>query len=70
MKNNETPFNTMAYPDLMDVTRATTDVFSGVGGTRLFMVPRSDGGNLEQVVIEMVTPNYFEVLGLRAGWGG
>ena len=57
------------FPDLKDVERATTDVFSGVAGTRLYMVPRSDGGKLEQVVIEMVTSNYFEVLGLRPGLG-
>lgn len=62
-------YNTMAYPDLKDVEAATGDVFSAVAGMRLYMVPRSDGGALEQVTIEMVTANYFEVLGLRPGLG-
>ena len=63
------PWSTMSYPDLRDVELATTDVFSAVGGMRVFMVPRSDGGTLEQAVVEMVTSNYFELLGLRAGLG-
>ena len=33
------------------------------------MVPRDDGGKLEQVMIEMITSNFFEVLGLRPGLG-
>jgi macrolide transport system ATP-binding/permease protein len=65
----ESRFGTLSYPDLQDVQLGTEDVFSGVAGMRLFMVPRSDGGRLEQATVEMVTPNYFDVLGLRAGLG-
>ena len=68
-QGDQQQWSTMSYPDLRDVQLATTDVFTGVAGFRLFMVPRSDGGTFEQAVVEMVTPNYFEVLGLRAGLG-
>ena len=65
----DSPYGTLSYPDLRDVEVKTQDVFSGVAGFRLFMVPRSDGGRLEQATLEMVTPNFFEVLGLRPGLG-
>ena len=68
-QGGSTPYSTLSYPDLRDVELGTQDVFSGVAGMRLFMVPRSDGGRLEQATLEMVTSNYFEVLGLRAGLG-
>lgn len=62
-------FNTLSHPDLEDLTRETTDVFSGVAGTRFAFAPRNDGDVPEQVVIELVTANFFEVLGLRPGIG-
>jgi predicted permease len=65
----DSPYGTLSYPDLHDVQLGTQDVFSGVAGMRLFMVPRSDGGRLEQATVELVTSNYFEVLGLRPGLG-
>jgi predicted permease len=65
----DSPYGTLSYPDLRDVELGTEDVFSGVAGTRLFMVPRSDGGRLEQATVELVTSNFFEVLGLRPGLG-
>lgn len=66
---SESPFNTLAYPDLKRLETSTPEVFSGIAGMRLYMVPRGDGGKLEQIVVEMVTPNYFEVIGLRPGLG-
>jgi predicted permease len=63
------PFNTLSYPDMEDLARATTDVFSAVGGTRLFMVSRDDADVPDRVVIEEVTPNFFQLLGVRPGLG-
>ena len=62
-------YTTLSYLDMEDMARATTDVFSAVGGTRLFMVSRDDSDVPEQVVIEEVTPNFFQLLGLRPGLG-
>lgn len=69
MSTSEFEFGTLAYPDLKEIEQKASDVFEGVGGMRMYMVPRSDGAGLDQVTVEMVTPNYFEVLGLRPGLG-
>ena len=62
-------YSTLSYPDMDDMARATTDVFSGVAGTRLFMVSRDDTDIPDRVVIEEVSSNFFQVLGLRPGLG-
>lgn len=62
-------FDPLAYPDLEDVSRDAADVFSAVGGTRLAVAPRGDGDAPEQVFVELVTGNYFELLGLRPAVG-
>ena len=69
MSGGPGPFSTLSHPDLEDLSRATTEVFSGVAGTRLALAPRTDGDVPEQVVIELVTANFFEVLGLKPGIG-
>lgn len=63
------PFTPLSHPDMEDVARGTADVFAGVGGTKMFMVARGDGDRPEQLFVEMVTGNFFEVLGLRPALG-
>ena len=63
------PFNVFSYPDYEDLTRATTSVFSAVGGARFFPTTRDDGDRVEQIFMELVTGNYFQLLGIRPGLG-
>lgn len=58
-------FSVLSQPDLEDVTRETT-VFAGVLGTKFTMVPYEIGGAVTRLAAELVSPNYFQVLGLRA----
>ena len=59
------PYNPLSYPDLMDIARGTGDAFEQVGGMRLGMVSRDRGDGIDQLVTELVTGNYFGMLGLE-----
>src|SRR5262245_51943005 len=45
------PFNVFSYPDLDDFTRATTDVFAGVAGTKLALGARQAGDRFERITV-------------------
>jgi hypothetical protein len=56
---------THSYPDYLDF-RAENDVFSGLIGHSMMMTTFSRAGRSELVVGEVVSANYFEVLGVDA----
>jgi predicted permease len=63
-------FDTNSYPNYLDIRKRNT-VFSGVYAYRLEPQPMSLGGpdGAERVYGEVVTNNYFDVLGARARIG-
>jgi putative ABC transport system permease protein len=65
----EEPFNPLSYADLQDFARGASSAFSMVGGMRLGITPYEEGGRVQQLVAELVTGNYFEMLGLPPGLG-
>ena len=57
------PFATSSHPDYLDL-RENTDVFEGVVGTRTF-VSRMDRGEAPEIVFgELISWDYFQVLGV------
>jgi predicted permease len=60
---------TMSFPDLEDVRRETEDVFVDVAGSRLAIVQTDVEGGVEVVTGELVSGNYFPMLGVRAAVG-
>lgn len=63
------PFTPLSHPDMEDLGRRAAEVFAGVGGTRMMLVSRNDGDSPEQLFVELVTGNFFEVLGVRPALG-
>ncbi len=63
-----TPYSTSSYPDFTDL-RGETDVFSGVVGSRTFLA-RMDGGERPRLAFgELVSWDYFQVLGVPMSLG-
>ncbi len=62
-------YGTMAFPDLRDLEREHGDAFSGIAGFRLTMSQVDEGGTFEAIPGELVTGNYFSLLGLRPAYG-
>jgi predicted permease len=61
-------FATSSYPDFMDV-RENADVFSDVIGTRTFITRMDRGGEPEVVFGELISWDYFDVLGVPMALG-
>jgi predicted permease len=57
-------WNSHSYPDFLDY-RDNNRVFSGILGYTMIHVALGDGGEADHVWGEMVTGNYFDVLGVR-----
>ncbi len=58
----------MSLPDLRDYN-AQTQALSGIAGHSLFFAALSDGSSSKMVLGEIVTGNYFSVLGARVAVG-
>lgn len=61
-------YATSSYPDFMDM-RALTDVFSGVVGTRTFLARVERGDEPALAFGELVSWDYFQVLGVPMALG-
>ncbi len=62
------PWNTTSYPDLMDL-RAENAVFEDMAGHSAMIVAVSHGDRSRLTLGEIVTGNYFQVLGVPAALG-
>jgi len=58
-----------SQPDLVDVRRDASDVFADVSGSRLAFVPTDVADGVEVLMAELVTGNYFQLLGLAPALG-
>jgi predicted permease len=65
----KSPFETMAYPDLVDLGRAASSVFSGIATATFSIAPVERNGASERVMIELLSSDYSHVLGLRPAAG-
>ncbi|MEP7382950.1 MAG: ABC transporter permease, partial [Gemmatimonadota bacterium] len=62
-------YATMSFPDLRDLERESSDAFAGVAGFRLAFAQVDAEGSFEAIPGELVSGNYFPLLGLRATYG-
>ena len=62
-------FDPMSYPDFLAVQEGTRELFEELGGYQYALVQHEAGSGQETVVAEMVTGNYFSLLGVRAAIG-
>jgi putative ABC transport system permease protein len=62
--------NGFSYPDLKEIRRQTSSVFSEVAGVQLFGVTGlSEGGSSERMWTQFVTGNFFNLSGIRPAIG-
>ncbi len=57
-------YNVFSEPDVADLRRNTT-AFAGIASAKMSMVPFEVGGRIEKLTTEMVSSDYFTVLGLK-----
>ncbi|PYQ42206.1 MAG: permease [Acidobacteria bacterium] len=62
-------FMATSYPNFRDYREQAANVFSGAAATVFVPLSLTSGGTPEQVFGELVTGNYFDVLGVRAAVG-
>jgi len=65
-QGTENGFGTLSFPDLRDLEQESGQVFSAVGGYRLAFVQEDAGDGVETLFAEVVTGNYFSMLGVSA----
>ncbi len=56
----------VSFPDLRDIEREGSEVFAGVAGFRMAFVQEDFQGGIEALPAEVVTGNYFPLLGVPA----
>ena len=62
-------YNVFSYPDYEDIREGTRDVFEGVTATRLILAQVDRDGSVEMLPGEVVTGNYFTLLGIEVQVG-
>ena len=60
---------TFSFPDMEDLRRETSEVFTGVAGSRLSFVQTDVEGGVELLPAELITGNFFPLLGVPAHVG-
>ena len=66
---SDIPFGSSSIPHYQDVRERTTDVFAGVADWSFQRVNVAAGDRPEQVMVQMVSANFFSVLGVSAARG-
>ena len=62
-------FNPMSHPNIEDLRKGTTQVFSGIAASTFFPVPIGGGGTARIVMGEVVTGGAFALLGVEPLFG-
>ena len=60
---------TFSFPDMEDLRRETSDIFTEVAGSRLSFVQTDVDGGVELLPAELITGNFFPLLGVPAHIG-
>ncbi len=69
VQQDDFPTSPFSYPDLEDVTRETSEVFSGVAGSGYTLLQEEAGDQVGMLPGELVTANYFSLLGIEPALG-
>jgi len=62
-------FDPLNYPDYLELQEGTREVFSELGGYQYALAQRETGEEVETLVGELVTGNYFPLLGIGVALG-
>ena len=62
-------FDPLNYPDFLEVQEGTRQTFVELGGYQFTQTQRELGGEVEPVIVELVTGNYMPLLGIRPALG-
>jgi hypothetical protein len=63
------PFGTFSHPDFKDLRDGTQDVFTGVAAASFLIVQMDHEGSVETIPAQIMSGNYFPLLGLEAEVG-
>ncbi len=63
------PYQPFAYPDFEDLRDGTRDAFSGVAAIETTVCQVDRGDTIEALLGELVSGNYFQLLGVKAALG-
>ncbi len=63
------PYGTFSYPDFEDLRDATGDSFTGVAAASFIIVQADQEGRVETIPAQIMSGNYFPLLGLDAEVG-
>jgi predicted permease len=66
MRYPNSEYNPFSYPDYKDLRDGTSEVFSGVAASQIALVQIDREGGVETAAGEVVTGNYFPLLGIEA----
>jgi len=69
MTRPEAPYSAVSYPDFLDLRNGTRDVFVEMAASRITFVPADREGGIDVLPAEMVSGNYFSLLGVQARMG-
>lgn len=69
LSSPEFEYNAFSYPDYRDFVEGTKDLFAEVSGTKLTLTQTDSDSGVEVLPAEMVTGNYFGILGIAAALG-
>jgi predicted permease len=63
------PYGVFSYPDFDDLVAGTSDVFEGIASSQLSMLQVERDGAIDMQPAELVTGNYFSLIGVSARFG-
>ncbi len=63
------PYGTFSHPDFEDLRDGTRDVFTGVAAASFLIVQMDHEGSVETIPAQIMSGNYFPLLGLEAEVG-
>ena len=67
--DNGFQYATSSIPDYQSLGAATSDVFEGIAAYELFIAQNNLGETSRLVMGELVSGNYFDLLGIRPAFG-
>jgi predicted permease len=62
-------YSTLSYPELRDLRDGAGDAFAGIGSTQIVPAQVDGEGGIGTLLAEVVTGNYFQMLGVKAALG-
>ena len=69
LRQSDFPYSTLSYPELKDLREGAGDAFTQIGGSQIIPAQVDAEDGVGTLLAEVVTGNYFPLLGIRAALG-